>query len=311
MELKEEHSISSEVMDIVGKIIKKIKGNIDINKKCKISKLHRQRFYEGTVKEWLSSVSDDRTQIRINYTIYYFDYLTQNDVDFLNRIGMDCEADHTTNTITIVSYMIGDSISNDLNESLSHEVLHLYQYHMGFCHDEKKYDEIVDLAQHGSEIEREIGMALYYSYSHEQDAYTHQFYSFLMHQKPFSDAETCINNYFYYNNFKKCIAKVLQRGRKIENELKNFGYTYDSFRNYTNKQLNRFHRKLHHAFEKYSFDKELVLHEMNFRRHMLNETELDKWQKINNGVHYELGIEPFYRRYKWDIHINETKHTKI
>lgn len=311
MVLNEEHSVSSEVMDIVDKIIKKIKGDISINRKCIISEVNNHCFYKGMVKELLSKVPDNMRQINVMYVIYAFDTFTQSDVDFLNNVGLNCHADDKTNTIKVVSYMVGNEIANDLKESLSHEVIHLYQYNMGFHKNENKYEKIITSAIKGNGIEQEIALTLYYSYNHEQDAYTHQFYSFLMHNKPFSSAEKCIANFYYFKQMKNLIFKILQYGRKIENVLQKFGYTYDSFRKYTDKQLKRFHLKLNHAYTKYQFDEELVSCDLDMKRRMINESNLQKYQNRNNGVTYELGVEPFYREYQWDVFINEEQRSKI
>lgn len=111
-------------------IIKKIKGDVSIKRNCTISEFNNHCFYEGMVKEWLSEVSDDMTQIKVRDVIYTFDTFTPSDVNFLNNVGLNCKTDDKTNTIKVISYMVGNEVANDLKESLSHEVTHLYQYHM-------------------------------------------------------------------------------------------------------------------------------------------------------------------------------------
>lgn len=76
-----------------------------------------------------------------------------------------------------------------------------------------------------------------------------------MNEKPFSDAETCINNFQYYRIFVKNFNGILQNIKEMEEYIKGYGFTINSYKNYINKQIHRFHNKLKHSYDKYMNDR--------------------------------------------------------
>lgn len=221
--INEEKSVSTVVTQLADKILNKIIGTISINSKCYISQYNGMLFYEGTVKEWLSEETDDRAQIIIKYIIY--DVKNDAELAVVKQIGLDCSTESEKNEIYIISYLNKGKFAEDLKPSLYHELTHLYQYHMGMHKNINRYEHALERYKNGTLMEKYLALTIYYSFPHEQDAYVHQFYSMVMNEKPFSDAETCINNFQYYRIFVKNFNGILQNIKEMEEYIKGYGFT--------------------------------------------------------------------------------------
>lgn len=296
-------SISTVVQKLADKILNKIIGNISINNKCHISQYNEIQFYEGVVKELLSEESDDRTQIKVIYTIH--NIKNKAELSRVEKIGMDCNANDETNEITIISYIENGNFQEDLKPSLYHELTHLYQYHMGMHKNINRYELAIQKYQEGTGMEQILALTIYYSFPHEQDAFAHQFYATLMHSKPFTDAEVCIKEFIHYRVFVNNFNGVLQHQNSLKDEIKEYGFSIESYKNYIGKQIRRFHNKLKHAYDKYDYDKGLVINEFNHHRMIRNILLLEQMKHTNNGIDCDLCIESFYKPFQWDIKTKE------
>lgn len=117
-------------------------------------------------------------------TVHYIMYCLETQREYyilMLKLGKNAnsEADSETNTIKIVSAFIGDGVSEDFYETISHELEHLYQYGKGMKKREGLYDRAVAMANSKDDSSKYVGLGCYYSFKHEQDAFVHQFYTFL------------------------------------------------------------------------------------------------------------------------------------
>lgn len=169
---------------------------------------------------------------------------------------------------------------------------------MGMHKNIDRYDHAIERYKNGTLMEKYLALTIYYAFPHEQDAYAHQFYSMLINEKPFSTAETCINNFQYYKVFAKNFNGILQNIKEMEIYIKEYGFTINSYKNYINKQIRRFHNKLKHAYDKYMNDKEAIIGELNHHRMIRNMLLLEEMKNKNDSVEYDLCLETFYKEFK-------------
>ena len=110
------------------------KGIIDDASKQKMKKSEQTdvNFIENEFQIKIGGYLRNGDMLTVHYIMYCLE--TQREYYILlPKLGKNAnsEADSETNTIKIVSVFIGDGVSEDFYETISHELEHLYQYGKG------------------------------------------------------------------------------------------------------------------------------------------------------------------------------------
>lgn len=142
------------------------------------------------------------------------------------------EAEVETNTIKIVSAIIGNYPSDDFYPTIYHELEHLYQYGMGMEKRVGLYEKVRTLINRGrNDINGYyVGLCCYYAFKHDQDAFTHQFYAMIRRCNERKTFEECLNGFQPYKTMNKAYDVLVnnQDNPKIMDAINYLGYSRKS-----------------------------------------------------------------------------------
>ena len=185
-------------------------------------------FLEDVILKYVVYLVDDKDM---------YDFLTQK-----IRIDLNSSYDDLNNKLTIVTCFINGKPIADFSESIIHEITHMYQYNIGMDKKRSLYDTMVDMLSDGSNIDRYyVALALYYTFPHEQDAFTHQFYK---------GEDSNIENFEPFKNFNKAFEIVrnnYRTNKAMQNGIHELGYSFKSYFKRLHFGLKRFERKLNNV----------------------------------------------------------------
>ena len=225
-------------------------------------------------------------------TVHYIMYCLETQREYyilLPKLGKSAnsEADSETNTIKIVSAFIGDGVSEDFYETISHELEHLYQYGKGMKKREGLYDRAVAMVNSKDNTSKYVGLSCYYSFKHEQDAFVHQFYTFLQKENADKPLDYYLNRFQPYQMMNNMYDFVIdnQDNTNVMRAINELGFTRKKFINLIYYRINRFDTKLYNAYCRYMKESET-----------LTENSVDKissriYRRIEESKNFEYNIE--------------------
>lgn len=258
--INEEKSISEFTVNVSNGIINKIIGDVKSDNDNKsIGEYSKIEFVKGDFQFNINNTNLDT--LNVNYEVYF----CKNQMEYnflLNAHVLDCMADNKNNTINISMAYINDELMNDFMDDIYHEVNHLFQYSMGFAKNETIYDTCVKIIKNPN-IETRIkspAYTIYFTFTHEQDSFTHQFYSYLnrmYENESIPEFDEAINSFQIYksliNSYR--MTKDNFNDKRIEDTISSLGLSKNKWDKISINGINRLKRKLRHAYDKFKFDK--------------------------------------------------------
>ena len=267
--INEKWSISEEVDELFEKLINDIQKDV-LN--ANIEKIDDGLlFYSNEITNYIIL----NRNIKINYYIYncasdtICDFI-YNEAEKLNGFQED------ENILNITLYMVKGVWRNDYNErNIIHELEHILQINYGFTKN-KNYKKLMDNAynyanfvlrnqQQYSRIELIVAWLVYYSNSHEQDAFIQEYarelkrnLSILYTKK--SETHKILRKYEeyceYFENYKDTPYII-----NSVKQYKLFGYNFSNFEKMITKQLMRFKRKMKNVEKNFNNEIKSMKHE--------------------------------------------------
>lgn len=255
----EKKSISDDVVSVSNEVGQEILRHT-LTQKQKISKDHMTKFVEGGFNMRIDGFLKGGNILTVEYIMYFVESKElYNALNSMLRQNANSEADEETNTVKIVSGFINGEPSSDFWETIHHEVEHLYQYGMGMKKRKGLYCRMRELIDRG---ENDIngyyaGLCCYYTFKHEQDAFVHQFYSFLNQKGDNNSFEMSINNFTPYQVFATAYDVLIDNQDKPQmmDAINYLGYTRKKFIDLVYYRFKRFENKLLNAYRRYKCDK--------------------------------------------------------
>ena len=200
--------------------------------------------------------------IKVSYTVYMVDGYDEYNAIIRgeNTMQLNSESDYEGKKMSIVSAFVGGYPSKDFTENVYHELNHLYEYSQGMQKNVNLYDIVVNVVNgniDSDELTKMIALTIYYTFKHEQDAFVHQFYGFLIQEHPDGDFEHLIR-YSEYPNLENALSSVMEKSNgsvtEIEKRLGVFGLTIAKYNKRISYGLPRLERKLKNAFRRYCIE---------------------------------------------------------
>jgi hypothetical protein len=232
-------------------------------------------------------------------TVHYIMYCLETQREYyilLPKLGKtaNSEADTETNTIKIVSSFIGNDVSEDFYETISHELEHLYQYGKGMKKREDLYDRAVAMVNKKDKHSKYVGLCCYYSFKHEQDAFVHQFYTFLQKSNKQSSFNDYLNIFQPYQMVNEVYNFVInnQDDNNVMKSINELGFTRKKFINLIYYRINRFDTKLYNAYCRYVTETEKLYENGIDRLVSRIVRRIEEIKKM--GYDIECGIESIY-----------------
>lgn len=269
--INEKLSISDIVNTYTDKISEKI---IDLSveqfnkKQLKYSPITNAPYVEGSFvidtfdfgnDKMPSSLKVEYIMYDINSAIAYNSIIKTEDKGIVNS-----ESDFKQCYVKIVSGYIGDTLLPDFYTTIAHEVTHIYQYAQGLQKKIDLYDAVIKLYNSNVNDENTIGYVLYYTFKHEQDAMTHQFYEFL-NSKDYNNTEfeKALESYTEFKNFTNSINNVKKIDKNnLKNILNGIGLSIGDYNQRIHYAYKRFIQKMKNAFDRNMY--ELAEHSKKF-----------------------------------------------
>lgn len=259
----EKWSISDIVKTYTDKISEKIivlSEEQFINKEVKYSPITNAAYVEGNFEIDTFEFGNDEMppSLKIEYIMYeinsasaYNNIIKKEDKGFVYS-----ESDYKQCYIRIVSGYIGDYLIPDFYENVAHEVTHIYQYAQGMRKKVNLYDEVIKLYNSAEKSKHYVGYALYFTFKHEQDAMTHQFYEYLNNINfNANDFEMVLNNFNEYKQFLNSINNVKDIDKNdLKNILNSIGFSVADYNKRIHYSFKRLVQKLNNAFNRNLYD---------------------------------------------------------
>ena len=290
-------SINDSVINLTNRVGKKI---IESAKRMKVKRSEQTNinYVEGCFKMNVNNYLKGGNTLTVEYIMYFFNSQDSYNVFLKNDDeNVNSEADPDTNIIKIVSAFINNDVTNDFYETISHELEHLYQYGKGMEKRQELYDKVKRLLEYrGNNIDAYyVGLACYYSFKHEQDAFAHQFYTRLKQNGKRGEFEECIREYQPYQTINKAydILLTYQDNQRIMKAINYLGFTRKKFLNLLYYRLKRFDKKLYNAYDRYMKEtRELTEGRINWLIKMMGE-----WIEDSERLGYDIewGLESIYK----------------
>lgn len=270
--LHEHKSISQDVVDISKHIINFIVSDA-VKEKPSYSEKTGLKFKENDITCTLSKF--DMEDIHIYYLIYFID--NASDIRWLQKhYDLNCSYDEETREMKIITYVVIDTFAEDFEESVIHETTHMFQYDKGMEKRKNLYDNCIELYQSSNTLESYVGLLLYHTFPHEQDAFVHQFYQHLfdlnLDINDTTDYNAIICNHSRYGEllkFKNIILKNLNNEDVLQ-AITNLGFNRITFKKRLLFSFSRFKKKLKNACEEYYIQKRKPTVESSMRRMLKN-----------------------------------------
>lgn len=244
--ITERHSVSDKVKTLSDFIFDKIKEDLPNREMCR-SIFDGIKVKEGSIVCDLFEIGPQFDNVQLHYTIYF----PKDDIDIrlLNEKylpQLNSSYDNETNELVIVTWIYKGEFAYDAESSVYHELTHLYQYRMGMEKRVSLYDAVIEL-QNNKKIPsyaRYVGLAIYYTFPHEQDAFTHQYYALLKDGYDIKPTE-----FGYFKRFKDIYEILLdyQDNGFVLDAIKSLGFSISSFFQRLDYSLKRFQKKLTNA----------------------------------------------------------------
>lgn len=260
--LFEEKSINNIVSDCVDFIEAIIRSNFKEGKHY-ISPITKVPYFNNELQINVRHFFPKLNYLNVEFYLYdcqnqqEYNQLIQND-----EIQLNSEADYEEHYLRIVSCLINGEPIYDLTQSLFHEVTHLFQYEQGMQKRVNLYDRVRESLNDEDKYKQIIAKCLYYTFKHEQDAFTHQFYGFLQSTQFQGNFEEALN-YTSYKQYQKLFKEYLDlHDYKVKQHTAfYFGYWPNNLTKKINFGLNRLKHKLKNAFIVYKHQQQTLFQE--------------------------------------------------
>lgn len=244
--------ISNAVLEDIEKCNQKIK---------KVDGINYILFYSNQFKLKLPQFNNIENKIiKVNYTFY--DVKNEFDKTFLNRINvsLNSEWNESNDTMILVGILENGIIPKQFLEDITHEVEHMFQYSMGMNKREMLYDKMVDIIKNNTSNKYKyfVALALYYTFKHEQDSFTQQFYKFLNNNKDkIKDFDNALESFDIYNNIENAYyaAYDLYDNKESIETMNELGYSRRDYYKRLNFSYKRLIKKFENAYVRFSFEK--------------------------------------------------------
>lgn len=247
--LNEKWSYSSDVEEESDKLIEAIQQIFLNGDSTRITK--DIIIYVGEINDYL--IFDD------NITVQYYVYNCRNmgSIDYLYNGGGYYQSGYVEDDKTLILTLY--AINNDLQKNLTkketvHEVEHIMQSFYGKINAEKYTKLVSDIytvannvlqnPNTHSKVDVIVAKSIYYSNSHEQDAFMQEYYQELKKNRFIQisqkgEIHEVLKEYLYCYNF--IINKCSDNDLKV---YKYYGVTKNNLSKYISKQIKRFERKM-------------------------------------------------------------------
>lgn len=250
--LTEKWSISDEVENEYDRLISTLYSDI---KNCSVETIEKGLlFYSNTIHNYkvLDRVFD------INYFIY--NCSTDNLCDFVYNEAENLNGfQEDENILNITLYMINNIFVEKYCEKIiCHEMEHIIQINYGYKNN-SKYKKLMNNAydyannvirqENGfNKYDKLIAWLIYYSNSHEQDAFMQEYAKELKRSPSIlftKKSETHNILYFYSRYCNEFLSNIDDKAiNKAISNYKIYGYNITNFKMMATKQLNRFKKKM-------------------------------------------------------------------
>lgn len=254
--LNEKKSISQFTVDVSSEIVKKILDNSSSkNVEQFIGNYSTVPFKKGSFLYHPGRIID---AINVQYEIYY----CENDFiyNFLMKSHiLDCMANKSDMSIKISIAYVNGKLQEDFWDLVHHEIHHLFQGAMGSSKNDVLYALCAWIINNESKnnIAKAPAFALYLTFKHEQDSFTHQLYSQLKRigddGTTFNDALNAFPIYSSIVNTYNVVRKNINTPEVIET-FSLLGMTPTKWKRIVRSGIKRLKRKLLHAYDKFKLD---------------------------------------------------------
>lgn len=254
--LNEWKSVSDEVISISESILEHILRDSN-GRRFRISQINGFVYVEN--KEGFSFSFDKTYDITVKYIIYNCKSYEEEKY-CLKAIGVDAnsEWDELTKTLTVVTTMVDFKRSELSLEPIVHEVEHMLQYKNGMLKRESLYEKMVEMIKRGKNDEKGywIGMGLYYTFKHEQDAFIQQFYQYLKRQPKKISLDDAIDNFEHFKNIENIYYAVYDHynDKTANKKINELGYTRKDYYKRLNYSYKRFLKKLNNVYQRWVYE---------------------------------------------------------
>lgn len=150
---------------------------------------------------------------------------------------------------------------------------------------------MLELVNHPNVKFKYVGYCLYYTFRHEQDAFAHQFYGFLMQNKPnlpFDDLVRYTELYQCTQCY-KTVIKNYWNDKDVKKYLNSFGFTFEKWKKKVHYGMMRLERKLRNAYKTYM----LNVNEFRIKHGNLILEEYEK-SKVMYGEDMTFSVETIF-----------------
>ena len=253
--LDEWKSVSDEVVSISKGIYGKIVSDSE-NSETQLGRLTRIPMKRG---QFLYNGGPVVGDLDIRYTLF----LVDNDMQYEKLVetgALNCRSDADTGMVEINGYAYLGQCDNALLSHIAHEVNHLYQYGKGFQKNEELYNTVVTVLTDAgvSENEKVPSYIIYYTFKHEVDSFSAQFYQQLenggIHNtsslyealcefEPFAALESYINYMTEHRD-----------EDDVRNGIVITGLTFRQWKHRAKSGINRFMRKMENVYHRFKIE---------------------------------------------------------
>lgn len=307
IQIDETKSINSDIVNLSDLIADKILEQAP-SKPRKISNITASIFVEGEFVQELYGEIGKLDKLTIHYLLYSFDNEGEYN-QWLRTILVNGEvkqynsySDYEDKYMQIVSAYINGVIMSDFAENILHEITHLYQYSLGMEKRKSLYDTAIELCTNKDETVQAVGRTIYYTFKHEQDAMTHQFYGYLLQNKPNGSFEDVCKK-SEYENALNYLWIVNHNKEKAKTLIREIGLTIEQYNKRVHYGYKRFKQKLYNAYLLYKQEKntfslknESRTFEISLKGQVIFDTYLREARKKYNDI--EFDIETIYKSIK-------------
>lgn len=309
-------NISVEVLRLSKEISNAIQDNMSLQH-MRYSQVNNRPFLEGNIKHNINNRIDGIEELDIDYVIYFvssnkeYNSIGSNDEESLK---LNSYSDYDSRKICIVSgynNIEGEMIASFFS-TIMHEINHLYEYGKGLEKNVSLYEKTIEMINSEDIQLKYVGYTLYYTFRHEQDAFAHQFYGFLIQNKPQENIEYLLNTTVlrYCKEYYNIIIKNFSKDKEFVSKLNKFGFSLEKWKKRVHYGLQRLERKMRNAYKLFVSK----VNEQNISRSAMifeNYNRLKQEQYKNmifcNESFYNFSCEPILKSFVELIDIPEPK----
>ena len=301
MQINERKSVSDSIMllstDIATRIL-----NDAYNQPKKFSRVINRFFIEGSFQQRVDPIIYGISLLDVNYILYYFESEYDKDCIFRGTSALGTYdkprhswASYEAKRMQIVSYFVGGKLSDDFEEEVSHETTHIFQHDRGLKTNQELYNEARKLVYSNDLLQHSVGCALYYTFSHEQDAFVHQFYRHLCQVDPDEDSFEELLAQTDYAKGMAAASYATKHKDEAQQYINALGFGMKQWNYRMHYQYKRFRQKMYNAFYRYIvIDKESRMNEHTSIRHLVRINE-EKRKFKEKYPDVEICIESIYQ----------------